>query len=110
MFMDELDQLEMFKEQLAPKGSRDVWGEKEKVMDDPVHDARDEKKKKKSRKEIHGAAVRTSLSTLRKLKALAFWLEMNGHQVKPSLASIIDEAVDCLIENKYPKAKKFTER
>lgn len=106
--MDELDQLEMFKEQLAPKGSRDVWGEKEKVMDDPVHDARDEKKKKKRRKEIHEAAVRTSPSTLRKLKALAFWLEMNGHQVKPSLASIIDEAVDYLIEGRYPQAKKYT--
>ena len=106
--MDELDQLEMFKEQLAPKGSRDVWGEKEKVMGDPVHDARDEKNKKKSRKEIHEAAVRTSPSTLRKLKALAFWLEMNGHQVKPSLASIIDEAVDFLIEGRYPQAKKYT--
>ena len=42
--MDELDQLEMFKEQLAPKGSRDVWGEKEKVMDAPVQDAREEKR------------------------------------------------------------------
>ncbi|MBR5923918.1 MAG: hypothetical protein IKZ60_00520, partial [Bacteroidales bacterium] len=63
---------------------------------------------KKSRKEIHEAAVRTSPSTLRKLKALAFWLEMNDHQVKPSLASIIDEAVDYLIEGRYPQAKKYT--
>ena len=108
--MDELDQLEMFKEQLAPKGSRDVWGEKEKVMDAPVQDAREEKRKKKSRPETHNASFRASPSTLRKVKMLAVWLDMNEYRKSPSLASIVDDAVDYLIEKKYPKAKKFTER
>lgn len=103
--MEELNQLEMFMAQLEPKGPAEDSDEKE---------GDGKRRKKKGREGKRGAerdaCIRVSASTLRKAKLLAFWMDENGVRNRPSLLSIMEEAVDYLIEGRYPKAKKFTER
>lgn len=99
--MDELNQLEMFMEQLGPKKR-------------PEAEAKDEKEnskgKRRPEKEERKACLKISNATLKKMKLLALWLDEQGCQKRPTLMSIMDEAVDYLIEGRYPKAKRFTER
>lgn len=51
--------------------------------------------------------LRVSPGTLLKLRVISIWLESEGEGKRPTMMSIMEEAVEYLLEQRYPKAKKL---
>lgn len=88
--MDELDQLELFRQQLSGSVKR-----------------ADEKKKRMKGQDV---CIRVTAGTHIKAQALSIWLDSNRPGRHHTLMSIMEEALDLLIEERYPKAKKLIPR
>ena len=108
--MEEMNQLEMFMEELGHKKRSEVSDEKEKEEAAPVPQKSKPKRTKRSGGEDRSACIRVSAGTLKKMKLLAIWMDENGQSQRATLMSIAEEDVECLIDERYPKAKKYTER
>ncbi len=48
-----------------------------------------------------------SPGTLLKLRVISIWLESEGEGKRPTMMSIMEEAVEYLLEQRYPRAKKL---
>lgn len=107
--MEEMNQLEMFMEELGHKKKSGVLDEKETEAAAPAPQKSKSRRMKRSGEE-RSACIRVSARTLKKMKLLAIWMDENGQSQRAMLMSIAEEAVECLIDERYPKAKKFTER
>ncbi len=108
-----MGQLENFREQLkqrsVPNGEIIPVGEK-KVAGEPKGAPASRKVRKKKEADDERRSVWVRRETLRQVKLLSLWLESEGNDGSKSIGDIISEAVDCLIETKYPKAKAFIKR
>ncbi|MBR1783386.1 MAG: hypothetical protein IJ753_07725 [Bacteroidales bacterium] len=129
--MEEMDQLEMFKQQLRRKPAVDavVKDEDENMVEEPVagrgkentvvEDSEDDgageeqvgKSKRRGSKQKEKAGrttcLRVSPGTLLKLRVISIWLESEGEGKRPTMMSIMEEAVEYLLEQRYPRAKKL---
>lgn len=85
--MEELNQLELFMEQLGP-------GKSSKSREKDV--------KKKQDREV--VSTKVPASTLLDAKILSLWLEGQGE--KRSLSTIFADALEYYIEKEYPEARK----
>lgn len=102
-----MTQLDEFREQLRqrPKLHQDE-------RDKPVAEEPSAPKKVRKKKDVpqERAAVWISKEVQRKVRLLGIWLDSEGLEDAPSLGDVITEAIEHLIDTKYPKAKKFVER
>lgn len=105
--MEEMNQLEMFMEELGHKKKSEVSDEKETEVAPPVPQKTKSRKTKRSSGEDRSACIRVSAGTLKRMKLLAIWMDENGQSQRATLMSIAEEAVECLIDERYPKAKKW---
>lgn len=108
--MEEMNQLEMFMEELGHMKRSEVSDEKETETAPLVPQKSKSRRTKRSGGEDRSACIRVSAGTLKRMKLLAIWMDENGQSQRATLMSIAEEAVECLIDERYPKAKKFTER
>ena len=88
--MDELDQLELFRQQLSGNAKR----------------ANEKKKRTKGQ----DACIRVTAGTHIKAQVLSIWLDVNRPGHPHTLMAIMEEALDLLIEERYPKAKRLIPR
>lgn len=97
-----MDQLDYFREQLNKKP----------VEDSPASQPQDAVKgkrrgrRKKDEKEMNlqgSSCIKLSSESLRKARLLSVWLDANGIQQRASLNGLFEEALDLMIESKYPK-------
>ena len=97
-----MDQLDYFREQLNKKP----------VEDSPASQHQDAVKgkrrgrRKKDEKEMNpqgSSCIKLSSESLRKARLLSVWLDANGIQQRASLNGLFEEALDLMIESKYPK-------
>lgn len=95
-----MDQLEMFREQLRRKP-----GDPRPTTQESPASAETEKVKKKRKPAEDSRNIRIWSKTGRNIRLLSVWLEANEGRKNLTLTEIVDEAVEYLIENKYPKAK-----
>ena len=91
-----MDQLEMFRRQLRKKPGEEIVTDSPAVSE-PV------KVKKKRVKDQGYSSIRLREDVLRKGRLLSLWLEANMGRKGVSLVQLFKEALDCLIETKYPK-------
>ncbi len=90
-----MDQLEMFRRQLRKKPDEEI------VTDSP---ALSEPVKVKKKMEGQGySSIRLREDVLRKGRLLSVWLEANMGRKGVSLVQLFEEALECLIETKYPR-------
>lgn len=66
-------------------------------------------RKKKNEKEAH-ATLWVTKEVQRKAKLLILWLEAEGVEGPGSIGGVVAEAIDVLIDTKYPQAKEFLDR
>ena len=95
-----MDQLEMFREQLRRKP-----GDPRPTTQESPAQAETGKVKKKRKPAEDSRNIRIWSKTGRNVRLLSVWLEANEGRKNLTLTEIVDEAVEYLIENKYPKAK-----
>lgn len=95
-----MDQLEMFREQLRRKP-----GDPRPTTKESSAQAETEKVKKKRKPVEDSRNIRIWSKTGRNIRLLSVWLEANEGRKNLTLTEIVDEAVEYLIENKYPKTK-----
>lgn len=120
MEMEEMDQLEMFKQQLrkspvaeVEKDAKVTAGEEDGVAEGEknraVREAENGNGRAGKRKGKAGrtTCLRVSPATLHKLRVISIWLESEGEGKRPTMMAIMEEAVDYLLEQCYPKAKKL---
>jgi len=97
-----MDQLDYFREQLNKKP----------IVDSPVSQPQGAVKgkrrgrRKKDEREMNpqgSSCIKLSSESLRKARLLSVWLDANGIQQRPSLNGLFEEALDLMIESKYPK-------
>lgn len=97
-----MDQLDYFREQLNKKP----------VEDSPVSQPQDAVKgkrrgrRKKDEKEMNlqgSSCIKLSSESLRKARLLSVWLDANGIQQRASLNGLFEEALNLMINSKYPK-------
>lgn len=110
-----MDQLEMFKQQLRKKPAMDAVMKDEDERGGSKHDevemavvgntsaAQNKRKGKAGRT----TCLRVSPGTLLKLRVISIWLESEGEGKRPTMMSIMEEAVEYLLEQRYPRAKKL---
>lgn len=90
-----MDQLEMFRRQLRKKPDEEIVTDSAAVSE-PV-------KVKKKMKGQGYSSIRLREDVLRKGRLLSVWLEANMGRKGVSLVQLFEEALDCLIETKYPR-------
>ena len=90
-----MDQLEMFRRQLRKKPDEEIETDSPAVSE-PV-------KVKKKMKGQGYSSIRLREDVLRKGRLLSVWLEANMGRKGVSLVQLFEEALDCLIETRYPK-------
>ena len=118
-----MDQLEMFKQQLRKSPVTD--GEKVAIGRAVEEHGADEGEKgsavreaekvnrrtgKVSAQKERGGrttCLRVSPSTLRKLRVISIWLESEGEGKRPTMMAIMEEAVEYLLEQRYPQARRL---
>lgn len=94
-----MDQLDYFREQLNKKPSEAS----------PV--PQEEVKKKRSRKSTQSETakglvnLKITAECHRKVRLLSVWLDANGIRHRMQLNDLLEEALDLMIESKYPKFK-----
>ena len=103
-----MSQLDDFREQL--RNSRPEEEEKEQ----PKPEVRTPPAPKKVRRKMEGktaghSSVWLSRDAQRKAKLLTLWMDAEGMERPGSIGELLEEALDVLIETKYPKAKKYVE-
>lgn len=67
------------------------------------------KRRKKESKAADHSSVWLSRDAKRKAKLLTLWMDAEGMERPGSIGDLLEEALDVLIETKYPKAKKYVE-
>ena len=119
-----MSQLENFREQLKRRSRQEekVCTEKVEQPVGGVLPEEDERKEnqgdspapKKVRKKKDDRAERGCVwlpkEELRKIKLLSLWIESEGIDGPSTIGDLFVEAVECLIETKYPKVKPFLKR
>ena len=90
-----MDQLEMFRRQIRKKPDEEI------VTDSPA--VSEPVKVKKKMKGQGYSSIRLREDVLRKGRLLSVWLEANIGRKGVSLVQLFEEALDCLIETKYPR-------
>ena len=104
-----MSQLDVFREVL-----RSARPEGEKEIEQPNAEAQTPYASKKMRTKKDDSPVRAAVwipkDVQRKLRLLCVWLESEGLKEAPTIGEIVSEAVENLIETKYPKAKAFLMR
>ena len=87
-------------------------GEKEKEL--PEAEAQTSPASKKMRRKKDScpgrAAVWIPKDVQRKLRLLCVWLESEGLKEAPTIGELVSEAVENLVETKYPEASSFLRR
>lgn len=104
-----MSQLDDFREMLRsarPEGEKEKERPKEEAQTSPAS-----KKMRRKKDSCTGrAAVWIPKDVQRKLRLLCVWLESEGLKEAPTIGELVSEAVENLIETKYPKAKAFLKR
>lgn len=90
-----MDQLEMFRRQLRKKPDEEI------VTDSPA--VSEPVKVKKKVKDQAYSSIRVREDVLRKGRLLSVWLDANMGRKSVTLVQLFEEALDCLIETRYPK-------
>ena len=102
-----MSQLDDFREQL--RNSRPEEEEKEQ----PKPEVRTPPVPKKVRRKKEGKAGHSSVwlsrDAQRKAKLLTLWMDAEGMERPGSIGELLEEALDVLIDTKYPKSKKYVE-
>ena len=102
-----MSQLDDFREQL--KNSRPEEEEKEQ----PKPEVRTSPAPKKVRRKMEAKAGHSSVwlsrEAQRKAKLLTLWMDAEGMERPGSIGDLLEEALDVLIDTKYPKSKKYVE-
>lgn len=104
-----MSQLDDFREVLRrarPEGEKEKEQSKAEAQTPPAP------KKMRRKKDVSPgrAAVWIPKDVQRKLRLLCVWLESEGLKDAPTIGELASEAVENLIETKYPKAKAFLMR
>ena len=101
-----MSQLDDFREQL-----RNSRSEEEKEQPKPEVRTSPSPKKARRKKEAKAghSSVWLSRDAQRKAKLLTLWMDAEGMERPGSIGDLLEEALDVLIDTKYPKAKKYVE-
>jgi hypothetical protein len=103
-----MSQLDDFREQL--RNSRPEEEEKEQPKAElRTPPAPKKVRRKKESKAADHSSVWLSRDAQRKAKLLTLWMDAEGMERPGSIGDLLEEALDVLIETKYPKAKKYVE-
>lgn len=104
-----MSQLDDFREVL-----RSARPEEEKEKEQPKAEAQTPYASKKMRTKKDDspgrAAVWIPKDVQRKLRLLCVWLESEGLKEAPTIGELVSEAVENLVETKYPEASSFLRR
>ena len=103
-----MSQLDDFREQL--RNSRP----EEEETEQPKPEVRTPPAPKKVRRKMEGktashSSVWLSRDAQRKAKLLTLWMDAEGMERPGSIGELLEEALDVLIDTKYPKSKKYVE-
>lgn len=108
-----MGQLENFREQLKRRSQPEeetTTAERERseaaVTDSPAP----KKMRKKKDDRAERGCVWLPKEELRKVKLVSLWIESEGINGPTTIGDLFVEAVECLIETKYPKVKPFLKR
>lgn len=101
-----MSQLDDFREQL-----RNSRPEEEKEQPKPEVRTSPAPKKVRRKKEANAghSSVWLSREAQRKAKLLTLWMDAEGMERPGSIGELLEEALEVLIDTKYPKAKKYVE-
>lgn len=104
--MSQLDDFRDVLRSARPEGEKEKEQPKAEAQTPPVS------KKMRRNKDVPPgrAAVWIPKDVQRKLRLLCVWLESEGLKETPTIGELVSEAVENLIETKYPKAKAFLKR
>ena len=103
-----MSQLDEFREQLR---QRPKLNEPEREKTPAVEPTATKKvRKKKSETKAGYSSVWLSKETQRKAKLLLLWLEAEDIEGPGTIGAVLADALDSLIDIKYPKAKKYVDR
>ena len=102
-----MSQLDEFREQLRQRPKLNEVEREKTVAEDSSAQKKVRKKKDVPKQR---AAVWISKECQRKARLLALWLDAEGIEGPDTIGSIFSDALDVLIDAKYPKAKKYVER
>lgn len=108
-----MSQLENFREQLKRRSQPEeetTTAERERseaaMTDSP---APKKVRRKKNENERRGS-IWFPMDELRKVKLILLWLQSEGIDGPKTAGDLLVEALECLIETKYPKVKPFLKR
>ncbi len=102
-----MSQLDDFREQL--RNSRPEEEEKEQPKPEVRTSRAPKKVRRKKESKAGHSSVWLSRDAQRKAKLLTLWMDAEGMERPGSIGELLEEALDVLIETKYPKAKKYVE-
>lgn len=108
-----MSQLENFREQLKRRSqpveeTAPVQDERSGIVETDSPAPRKMRKKKDDRTER--ACVWLPKDEWRKIKLVSLWIDSEGIDGPKTAGDLLVEAVECLIETRYPKAKAFLKR
>ena len=102
-----MSQLDDFREQL--RNSRPEEEEKEQPKPEVRTSPAPKKVRRKKEAKAGHSSVWLSRDAQRKAKLLTLWMDAEGMERPGSIGELLEEALDVLIDTKYPKAKKYVE-
>lgn len=102
-----MSQLDDFREQL--RNARPVEEEKEQSKEEVRTSLAPKKVRRKKDVSSGHASVWLPKDAQRKAKLLMLWLDAEGLECPGSIGDLMTDALDVLIETKYPKAKKYVD-
>lgn len=102
-----MSQLDDFREQL--RSARPVEEEKEQPKEEVRTSPAPKKVRRKKDVNAGHSSVWLPKDAQRKAKLLVLWMDAEGLERPGSIGELIAEALDVLIETKYPKAKKYVD-
>lgn len=104
-----MSQLDDFREVLRrarPEGEKEKEQPKAEAQTPPAP----KKMRRKKDVSLGRAAVWIPKDVQRKLRLLCVWLESEGLKEAPTIGELVSEAVENLVETKYPEASSFLRR
>lgn len=102
-----MSQLDDFREQL--RNARPQEDEKEQPKAEVRTPPAPKRVRRKKGAKTEFASAWLPREVKRKAKLLALWIEAEGIEGPGTIGDVIAEALDVLIETRYPKAKKYVE-